>query len=385
MSATARRLRVLCIAPYPAHAPSVHHRIVALTRVWADHGIDVTLWPFMSARFYRIRRTFGPLATVEKAWHFMAATLRLLLRLPFVRRFDRVIIHREAFPLGPPVIEQLIARLHPHTIFDLDDAMWHSPGDVNQRGRFWDPERVAKIMAAVDVVVAGNEYIRRYAERVARRIVVVPTSYEDLAGARGVGPAPSARVTVVWIGNLGNAWYLGPILPALERAAAQHPFRLRLIGGQDIHDITSQTLEIEHLEWRRDREAAWLTESDIGIMPLSRDGFAEGKCAFKIIQYFSAGLPAVATPVGMNCEVIAHGVNGFLPATEAEWTSSIGTLVADARIRKEMATRARETYAATFTRPAVALTWVQLLRSFTGSDHGQPRAAARPASGPPVA
>jgi glycosyltransferase involved in cell wall biosynthesis len=376
MSARARRLRVLCLAPYPAQAPSVHHRIVALKAVWAEHGIDVTLWPFMSDRFYRIRRTFGPLATVEKAWHFAAATLRLLLRLAFVRRFDRVIIHREAFPLGPPVIEQLIARLHPHTVFDLDDAMWHPPGDINQRGRLWDPERIAKIMAAVDVVVAGNEYIRRYAERVASRIVVVPTSYDDLAGAR-VGPAPSAPVTVVWIGNLGNAGYLVPILPALERAAAQHPFRLRLIGGQDIHAITSATLEIEHLEWRRDREAAWLTESDIGIMPLSRDGFAEGKCAFKIIQYFSAGLPAVATPVGMNCDVIANGVNGFLPATEAEWTSSIGTLVADARIRQEMATHARETYAAAFTRSAVALTWVKLLRSFTASDHDQLRADAR--------
>lgn len=359
---------MLCIAPYPASAPSVHHRIVALADVWAAHGIDVTLWPFMSDRFYAIRRRFGPLATVEKAWHFAFATLRLLLRLGFVRRFDRVIIHREAFPLGPPVIEQLIARLHPHTIFDLDDAMWHPPGnDVNQRGTLRDPERIAKIMAAVDVVVAGNEYIRRYAERVARRVLVVPTSYDDLGGSSRAGVAAPERVTVVWIGNLGNAGYLAPILPALERAAAAHPFRLRLIGGQDIHDITSKTLEIEHLEWRRDGEAAWLRDSDIGIMPLSRDPFAEGKCAFKIVQYFSAGLPAVATPVGMNREVIAPGVNGFLAATDAEWASSIGTLVADARTRQEMAARARETYAATFTRASVALTWVQLLRSSAAS------------------
>src|ERR1043166_2420001 len=132
---------------------------------------------------------------------------------PFIfNGYQLVIIHREAFPLGPPVIERLIARLHPHTIFDLDDAMWHPPGDVNQRGILWDPERIAKIMAAVDVVVAGNEYIRRYAERVARHVWVVPTSYEDLGGSSRDGGAASERAIVVWIGNLGNAGYLAPVL-----------------------------------------------------------------------------------------------------------------------------------------------------------------------------
>ena len=51
--------------------------------------------------------------------------------------------------------------------------------------------------------------------------------------------------------------------------------------------------------------------SHIGIMPLKDTEYTKGKCAFKAIQYMSAGLPVIISPVGLNNEVINHGESGF--------------------------------------------------------------------------
>jgi glycosyltransferase involved in cell wall biosynthesis len=360
-----RKLRILCIAPYPTAAPSVYHRIWAYRPLWSAHGVELTVWPFMSDRFYAIRRTFGPAATLRKAIHFGISALRLAARIWRVRRYDAVIIHREVFPLGPPFFERLVARLHPDVTFDLDDAMWCAPSNpVHQRGLLWDPERVPKIMAACARVTAGSEHIADFARRYNARVIVLPTGCDDLAGAAASGAQPPrTRPVVAWIGNLGNAGYVRDVLPSLEEAHARHPFVLRLIGGVDIEEVVSDRLAIERLQWRRDREGAWLRAADVGIMPLPDEDFERGKCAFKIIQYFSAGLPVVCSPIGMNRQVVQHGMNGYLAARPAEWVECLARLLIDAHARSEMAARARQTYLAQFTRERIGERWLEILRS----------------------
>jgi glycosyltransferase involved in cell wall biosynthesis len=358
-----RKLRVLCLAPYPTAAPSVYHRIWAYRSQWRARGVELTVWPFMSDRFYGIRRSFGAAATVRKSVHFVLSTLRLLARIWRVRSFDAVVIHREVFPLGPPLFERLVARLHPDVTFDLDDAMWHAPSNpVYQRRLLLDPQRIPKIMAACKRVTAGNDYIAEFARRHNTAVFVLPTGYDDLIEADGV-PQPHTRPVVVWIGNLGSAGYLRDVLPALERANARAPFVLRLIGGEDIDEVVSDSLEIERLRWRREREGAWLRTADVGIMPLPDSDFEQGKCAFKIIQYFSAGLPAVCSGVGMNREVVQHGVNGYLTADPVEWTDCLTRLLSDSRARREMGDRARQTYLERFTRQRIGELWLEILRS----------------------
>lgn len=358
-----RKLRVLCLAPYPTEAPSVYHRIWAYRAHWNARGVELTVWPFMSDRFYAIRRTFGLVATLRKSIHFGISVLVLIARLCRVRRYDAVIIHREVFPFGPPIFERLIARLHRDVTFDLDDAMWHPPSNpVHQRRLLLDPERIPKIMAACARVTAGNDYIAEFARRHSSRVVVLPTGCDDLSGAAtGDAGEPRTRPVVVWIGNIGNAGYVQEVMPALEEVNARHPFVLRLIGGDDIAEVVSDRLEIERLPWRRDRESAWLRTADVGIMPLHDMDFEQGKCAFKIIQYFSAGLPVVCSGIGMNLQVVEHGVNGYVPANASEWVECLAALLRDPHLRREMAVHARRTYLERFTRELIGDRWLEIL------------------------
>jgi hypothetical protein len=61
-------------------------------------------------------------------------------------------------------------------------------------------------------------------------------------------------------------------------------------------------------------------------MPLPDSPYEMGKCGYKLIQYMACGVPAVASPVGVNSDIIINGVSGFLAATTKEWVESIELL-----------------------------------------------------------
>jgi glycosyltransferase involved in cell wall biosynthesis len=170
---------------------------------------------------------------------------------------------------------------------------------------------------------------------------------------------------VVWIGNWGNAFYLGTVLRALEEAARRAPFVLRLVGGADIHDVRSESLDIEYCDWRKEKEADWLTSADVGIMPLVDSEYERGKCSFKIIQYMSAGLPVMASPVGMNAAIVTPEV-GLLARTDDEWTDGLVRLVGNAELRSTMAAASRQTYLRDYRRGGLAKRLSGVLR---GSAH----------------
>ena len=377
--APSRRLRAVCFSPYPIQGPSVYHRIWAYRDDWIAHGIDLTLWPFMSDRFYVRRRRFGWFATLEKLIRFIGATIKLLVRLPSVLRYDVVIIHRELFPIGPLILERILFWLNPNVIFDVDDAIWHPPSNpVHQRRLFWSKQRVPKLLAASRAVVAGSAYLAQFARRYNDRVTIIPTPYDDL-GERGNSTDPRKPV-VVWIGNLGNAEYLLTILPVLEKLAQSCGFTLRLIGGDDVRHIRSAVVDIDYCRWRRDLEAKWLKESDIGIMPLADGEYERGKCAFKLVQYFSASLPVIASPVGMNCQVIRDGVNGFLASDDDQWYQTLRTLLNDPAQRREVGQRGHQTFLERFTRSANAERWRRVFLAQCEPPESSGRAGAAPAN-----
>ncbi len=353
-------LKVACFSPYPESAASVRQRVMALAPYLRENAIELELLPFMSERFYRIRKTFGPAATLRKVLELVWATLCLLPRIARADRFDAVIIHREVFPLGSGVFDRWVARRNGNTIFDVDDAIWIPPSHaVNQRSRFWNDARVPRLLPLCRAVVAGNTYLQRYATSLNSHVDVIPTTYDDLGGHALERERP--KPVIVWIGNWGNAEYLAPLREAFERLACIADFRLRLVGGADIADFRPAGVDVEWVQWRLDIETEVLVDADIGIMPLYDLEHEKGKCAFKVIQYFSAGLAVVASPVGMNAEIIRQGENGMLATDTGQWFSALKALLDDVPLRRALGAAGYRTYRDGFTREHAAAAWTSLI------------------------
>ena len=88
-------------------------------------------------------------------------------------------------------------------------------------------------------------------------------------------------------------------------------------------------------------EVADLQSFDIGIMPLPDNEWTRGKGGYKLLQYMAVGVPCVASPVGINKELIRDGENGFLATTEEEWYEKLSLLIDNPELRREMGRRGR--------------------------------------------
>ena len=77
-------------------------------------------------------------------------------------------------------------------------------------------------------------------------------------------------------------------------------------------------------------------------MPLHDGPFERGKCGYKLIQYMASGLPVVASPIGVNREIVENDINGYLASTESEWFDALYKLKTNMEKRQQMGLAGRK-------------------------------------------
>ena len=70
-------------------------------------------------------------------------------------------------------------------------------------------------------------------------------------------------------------------------------------------------------------------------MPLHKSLWEHGKCGYKLIQYLALGKPVVATPIGVNLDIVNKKV-GFLADNDIEWYKSLEKLILNPELRELM-------------------------------------------------
>jgi glycosyltransferase involved in cell wall biosynthesis len=55
----------------------------------------------------------------------------------------------------------------------------------------------------------------------------------------------------------------------------------------------------------------------------------------------ACGLPVIASPVGINSDIVDRGENGFLASTPQEWEAAITILEGDSGLRRAMGAAGR--------------------------------------------
>jgi hypothetical protein len=188
--------------------------------------------------------------------------------------------------------------------------------------------------------VCGNAYLKAYADRFARRTAIVPTVLDTVVYAPSVQPREAARpITLGWIGSPSTWSFVQPFVPLLQRLSEELNLIVRVVGAGR-PSLTDGRFEF--LDWSEKEEVALIQGMDIGIMPLPDQPWARGKCGYKLIQYMACGIPVIASPVGVNSDIVDEGVNGYLARDDREWERAIRGLAKSAELRTAMGAHGRK-------------------------------------------
>ncbi|MCU0726897.1 MAG: glycosyltransferase, partial [Planctomycetes bacterium] len=222
-------------------------------------------------------------------------------------------------------------------VFDLDDAVMVRPSGRRFQWSFARAVRFARMVRISRLYLAGNSYLASRAPRWGA-VVLRPTPV-DLPRFAPRGPHAGRGRVVGWVGTAATLPYLHGARPALRSLAARRPdLVLRVIGPKP---AGFEGVAVEHVPFVEETEAAALRDLDVGILPLPDDPWTRGKCAFKGLLYMACGLPVVASPTGMNAEVVADGETGFLAGTDADFADRIERLLDDPGLRTDFGAAGR--------------------------------------------
>ncbi|MCC6695738.1 MAG: glycosyltransferase family 4 protein [Candidatus Hydrogenedentes bacterium] len=279
---------------------------------------------------------------------------------------DAVFVHRRIFPYGPPLFERLAWLFNRRLIVDLDDAVWYPAGYVSSPFmRLVDHGWARKVCGFAAHVIAGNRYIEEYTRQFCAHVTIIPTCV-DMSTHTEKDYTPKSRdepVILGWTGLWTNLGYMEVIEDVLRRLAARHSIVLSIASSRDYR---LDGVPVVNHRWVLSHEIDYLKEPDIGLMPLTNTERAQGKCAYKALEYMAVGTPCVISPVGMNREIIEDGVNGFLADTPQEWEEKLERLILDAVLRQRLGRAARETVAAHYAHDVHFQGWKHVFEQVAG-------------------
>ena len=348
-------MQILFLVPYPVgKAPSQRFRFEQYFEFLTAAGHTYRVSPFVSEATWVI--LYKPGHQLRKALGVLAGFARRTATLLTLARYDYVFIHREAAPVGPPVFEWLVAKAwRKKIIYDFDDAIWiASTSAANQlAARVKWSQKVGSICRWAHKVSCGNAYLQAYARQFNPRAFINPTTIDTEHLHNQVrDQARPGRLVIGWTGTHSTLKYIEQVVPVLSKLEQEFNFEFRVISNQP---PALALRSLTYVPWRKETEIADLLAFHVGLMPLEDDAWAQGKCAFKALQYMALGIPALVSPVGMNTEVVSSGANGYVCATPAEWEIALRTLLRDDQLRTRLGRAARATvearYSVTANRP----------------------------------
>ena len=359
--------------------PSSRYRVFQFLPHFEAAGIDCRVDPLFGEAYFSILQVRPrALGTVLKIPYVLACFLKRLWTLLTLGRRDLIVIEGQLFPYAPPLAEWLLRWCRYRVAVEMDDAIYLTPGHE---------KKMPTLLSMATGAIVGNDRLAAYAKQFSSRVSVVPTVVDterfvpDPMRSAGSSEQRSDAITIVWIGLAYNLKCLDVLAPALRALQSRFRLTLRVVSSQPPQ---MPGVEIEFRPWDFQREVADLQDAAIGVMPLEDTEWARGKCGLKLLQYLAVGIPAVASPVGVNGDIIVNGENGFLASTEQDWYERLNALCRQPQLRARMGQAGRRTVNERYSLAVWGPRLADVYRTFAGSEHVNVvhRTVHSPVSGP---
>lgn len=324
-------MRILALTRYEPLGSSSRVRFYQYIPYLTSYGMEIITAPFFDDGYLR------NLYSGERArpGTVLRAYLKRLAVLIRSASFDLLWVEKELLPWLPAWLEDLFRPSRIPYVVDYDDAVFHRY-DMHRSAlvRTLLGRKIDGVMRHAALVIAGNQYLAERATNArAPRVECLP-SVVDVSQYAITEPGDHPVFRIGWIGSPVTAPYLDLVREAAGRLHQESPVSMILIGAGNAQPFPNVPTEV--LPWSEAIELNLSQRFDVGIMPLQDGPFERGKCGYKLIQYMASGLPLVASPVGVNREIVEPEVNGYLAVSPEDWLAAFRHLRASVLTRTTM-------------------------------------------------
>ena len=272
---------------------------------------------------------YGDLIRKDKVnYHHLGLSKRPLNYLKAIIKapsFDIIFLQRK---LVPRFFFKILRILSKKIIYDFDDAIFlDSNGKISNHKL----KKFSYICSNSDLIFAGNNFLKNYANKFNKNTFLIPTCL-DISKYKLSVRKDKDFFDLVWIGSNSTSKYLIEIIPLLERANKKLK-DLRLINISNVL-LKSKFIPIKNILWSEQDQYRELKSAKLGLAPLDSSNWSKGKCAFKVLQYASAGIPIISSNVGVNSILIKQFDAGLLVKKENDWIKHIQKLRSNQNLYK---------------------------------------------------
>jgi len=335
--------RILYIVPHRLNrSPGQRFRCEHFIPILEEKGFECTYANLLNA--WDDEHFYNKTAFLQKIWILTKSFYKRLIHSIQARNYDIIFIYREAFMIGTTFFERLLYMWGNPIIYDFDDSIWLNDTSEGNKQFAWlkNSKKTNTIINLAHTVIVGNKYLAEYASQFNEHIQIIPTTIDTKYHTRTINNIESHSICIGWTGTETTLKHYTTIIPVLQTIKQKYGNRVKFKIISNVPYYNTD-LDIEYVNWNAASEIHDLQTIDIGIMPLPNDEWSKGKCGFKGLQYMSLEIPSILSPVGVNTEIIEHGVNGFLAETDLEWEQCLSTLIEDVELRKTLGKAGRKT------------------------------------------
>lgn len=261
---------------------------------------------------------------ILKRFNFLKMVMAILFGRWDVVYIQRIFINR--------YLLNLLKKRSVKLIYDFDDAIYINPA------RPGNELKTANTIRYASKVIVSTDYLKAYCLKYGQDAVVIPSPVET----NRIRPTIKEKNKIITIGWIGSPWttrFLELVEKPIRRLAEKYEFLFLTIGAKPEYTING----VNHVSkaWVFEEENTELGAMDIGIMPLPDTDWTRMKGGYKLLQYFSAGIPCVASPVGINQSIVKPEENGYLASTDEEWYTYLELLINNQPLRDRLGVNGR--------------------------------------------
>ena len=287
---------------------------------WTQHENELLSYGVASCHLTARYGSYAPERFLERPLWLSAALIDAGKRVVAAQSADVCFLQRS-----------LIAKfasfekyLKPPVVLDLDDAIFHTLSSQSYR----------KLTDRADIVICGNEYIANFFDD-RSDIRILPTAVDTDRFIPRLR-VESEKVVLGWSGTSWSYKWLYDVEIGIAKALKECPeLVLKIIADVPprFTHIPQDRLIFE--TWSADSEVDQISSFDIGLMPLPDEAWTRGKCSFKMLLYMSVGIPSIASPVGMNEDVLGLADLGLPAVSPLDYCDAIVFLTRNKSRRDE--------------------------------------------------